>query len=372
MNQYFKVLFFITMGCTLLFAQNVTISKYPAITVYDTVALVSAHSVNIEPFTPAQATSKPLDQQIYIRQIQENITLGMKSCGFTVNAGKDDIRIAGVITKIDNKGMQMSIGIIVSIVTKDSVKVAEIVDEVSSFNGDYKDQIRQMSDELSGRFIKIIKDIMNTSAIELISNSKQVPDRLVCDQVKGKKITFCTLYHPQIKGTATIINAEIQKRTTENKFIGYKIAYGIDTAFQRIYREQTAEYIEKIPDELLAKIKESKTDYFLVLYNFADRTPGAMKSGQGGRSILTQNSYGTMGFYSLPNNKEMADINAFTSLYCRADIFDVKTNVSIATRDIWSDEETCRSDIVECTIDKIVEMFTEYNPNKKKNIPCWK
>jgi hypothetical protein len=359
-----------TILYSLLSAQNENISDFPKVTLHDSVAIASARSINVEPFKPALSTSKPISQQNYILQIQENITLGMKSCGFMVNKEYGDLRISGTITRIDNKGIQMSMGIDVSIFTKDSVKVADIVDNVSSFNGDYKDQIRQMSDELSGRFIKVVKENRkNASSVNLNDNKGPEPERLACDLVKGKKISFCTLYYPQIKGTATIINAEIQKRTSENKFIGYKIAYGIDTVLQRFYREQTNEDIEKIPDDLLAKIKESKTDYVLLLYNFADRTPGAMKAERGGKKV---NWVSNGQFQSHTINQGMADINAFTSLYCRADIFDIQTNRVVAQRDIWSDEEECGSDVVECTIDKIVEMFTVYNPKKEKNIPCWK
>lgn len=48
-----------------------------------------------------------------------------------------------------------------------------------------------MYDELSGKFIKSIKEIRkNASAVKLDDNKESVSERLACDLVKGKKYHF--------------------------------------------------------------------------------------------------------------------------------------------------------------------------------------
>jgi hypothetical protein len=49
----------------------------------------------------------------------------------------------------------------------------------------------------------------------------------------------------------------------------------------------------------------------------------------------------------------------------------LQKNSDVTQRNIWSDEEECGSDVVECTFDEIVELFTVYN-SEKKNVPYWK
>ena len=340
--------------------------------------LDAASVIAIGEFKPATDIKKVMGQFRYAAQLRETLLLGLRSAGFTTTDGVDstrppDLILEGAFTELDNKGAVTSVGITLSVKSYATKKdILLISNTQSSFGGDFKDQIRSLTDEQGLAIVKYFKERKNAKGA---AASQQSSPSFTCKELTSSKMVFCALYAPQIRATANIISVEIQKWTGKRKVPMSKIPYSVDTAFQRIYSQRSSDApMESLPEPIRSLLKSESIDYCLLLYDFKDRVPGGMKEKTGAPVSVLVPAPGTPGMMMIPGGggDRLGAANQFTSIYCRLSIFNIDANKSLVSDVLWADKEDCGDEVVQCLVGMIKKSLSEYDEKKKKKVPCWK
>ncbi|MBN1306388.1 MAG: hypothetical protein JXA18_00625 [Chitinispirillaceae bacterium] len=188
-------------------------------------------------------------------------------------------------------------------------------------------------------------------------------------------MVFCVLYAQEIRATANIVSVELQKWASKRKVPLSKINYSIDTAFQRMYSQRTGDGpMESLPEEIRSRLKAESIDYCLLLYDFSDRAPGGSKKRM--EVTITPGVPSPTGGVLVPGRfhvvEKLGAANKFNSIYCRLALFEVAENRPIVSDALWADKEECGDEVVQCLVNMIKKSFSEYDPKKRRKVPCWK
>jgi len=351
-------------------------SAVDSIQIFKPEILAGAKSFIVDEFRSAPVTKKLPDQTSYIKQMSESLSSILRASGYSVvkageSGAEEALMLKGEFTEIDNKGSVNTLSVHMTIMTGDNLKVAEIIDGTAVY-GKYVEPVRQLIDDEAsrlGQFLRTVKNDFEASK----DNSTKIPDRISCKFINGKKIAFCALYNQKNRGVATIISAELQKKASEDEYKTSKLPYSIDTILQRFDHERTAfaRHVN-LPDEIAQKSRASGTDFLLLLYDFMDQKPSPEKEHQGAIGFGVNSGRRISAVTFAQYKPDLADINSISSIYCKADLFDLSTNKVVVQNDIWTDDDDdCSGDEVECALQKIALIFGDYNEKKKKIISCW-
>ncbi|MBN1757357.1 MAG: hypothetical protein JW863_03510 [Chitinispirillaceae bacterium] len=350
----------------------------------DEVSLLAEDELNkstvmaIDTFTPAEKSEKVHDQSRYLDQLRETLLYALKSMGYYTTDGIDsssppDLVLKVAFTEIDNKGASMNITLSLTVNSyKTGKPVLRIKNRQSAYASDLKDEMKNLTDEQGLEIIRYFRERKKKKTTE-----KPSTVGLTCDKLAHSKMAFCVLHTPEIRVTANIIGVELQKWSQKKKIPLTKIDYGIDTAFQRIYAEQTEDVTyDALPAEIQSSLAKGNVDYCLLLYNFKDGTPGGRKKRKAvSVGVVPAPLSGGVGFGVIiggSGNDQLGKANQFNNIYCRFSFIDVGENRALLHDDFWADREECDDEVVQCIVDRTKEALSEGGGGKGKKKRCWR